>query len=63
MTGLPLRDLAREVLTERQFVVWELAEGGMTERQIASHLGVARSTVRDHLEAAERRLTKMGGSE
>jgi DNA-binding NarL/FixJ family response regulator len=56
MTDQELRDLASDVLTARQLEVWRLHEAGMTERGIALHLGLARATIRDHLEAATRRL-------
>lgn len=60
MSNNDLRDLAA-VLTPRQVEVWLLADGGMSERDIALALGLSRSTVRDHLEAATRRLRANGG--
>lgn len=60
MTDTELHNHARTVLTPKQLEVWLLAEGGMTERGIALALGLARGTVRDHLEAATRRLRATG---
>ncbi len=51
-------ELARRVLTERQWQVWELDDRGFSQYQIAAALGIGRGTVRDHLQAATRRVAK-----
>ena len=50
----PLPTFGQE-LTEKQAAVWELSRRGMSLRQIALALRLARSTVRDHLEIARRK--------
>lgn len=53
MTDQQLRDAG---LTDRQRQIWRHYEQGHSERTIALALGLSRTTVRDHLEAATRRL-------
>lgn len=62
MTDDELLELARQVLTEKQLRAWELAEKKMSERAIAYAMGISRGTVRDHLEAATRRLAEAAAS-
>jgi len=60
VTDEELLELAREVLTPRQLRCWMLAEKKMSQRAIAYDVGVDRSTVREHLDAAARRLREAG---
>lgn len=60
MTDQDLRNLARVVLTPRQLEVWQLIEGGMSQRQVSIAVGIGRGTVRDHLDAAAARLRANG---
>ena len=52
--------LAGVVLTVKQRDIWKLELGGMSPRQIADALGVSRSNVREHLDAAHRKLAASG---
>lgn len=59
-----VRAVAEEHLTEKQLEAWKLelayaAQGGGV-RKIAMHLGVARTTASDRLEAAHRNLRQNG---
>jgi DNA-binding CsgD family transcriptional regulator len=51
-----LRQLAKRTLTGRQYQVWALHMSGFGYRRIGLALDMSVSTVRSHLDAAERRL-------
>ena len=51
---------AARVLTDKQLQVWILHLGGVSNRDIAYGLGYSRSNVRDHLDAAHRKLWMNG---
>jgi len=54
-----LADLARKVLTERQFAIWTRTHrDGWTAARLASELGVCRATVENDLRAARKRLNE-----
>lgn len=50
------RDDARALLTAKQFEVWDLRRRGYSLDRIAAGLCIAHTTVRDRLDAADRRL-------
>lgn len=58
MTPSELRQLARDLLTDRQYRCWEAAERGLSQRSIALIEGITRSGVREHLAAADRKLAE-----
>lgn len=45
-----------ETLTRRQFDVLRYAAAGMTNRQIADHMGIGPESVKSHLAVAYRKL-------
>lgn len=47
---------AQDVLTPAQYKVWRVARTGATNREIATALGIAPSTVRVHMMAILRAL-------
>lgn len=47
------RGAAERVLTEKQFVAYKLSVNGMSERDMAIHLGITRRAVRDRLAEAD----------
>jgi RNA polymerase sigma factor (sigma-70 family) len=49
---------ASSELTPKQRQVADLYQAGMSQRAIATHLHLDRSTVRQHLKAATEKLTK-----
>jgi uncharacterized protein YpbB len=49
-------DVAREVLTDVQWLTWFMAERGLSHRAIAYHRGVSKATVTDCLEACDRKM-------
>lgn len=50
------RDAIREVITERELMVLELLNEGLSSRSIAERLGISYSTVRSHIRAIEAKL-------
>ncbi|HUE95685.1 MAG TPA: helix-turn-helix transcriptional regulator, partial [Longimicrobiaceae bacterium] len=50
------RELPLEALSPREREVFALASTGLTNKEIASHLGVAPGTVKIHLHAIFRKL-------
>jgi len=48
--------VARTICTAAELQVVELVEQGMSQRQIASFLGISREAVRDRLERAARKI-------
>lgn len=58
------RELARQILTEKQFAAWDLIENhGMSLRQAANYLDKDHTTVRAQLRTAERKLRTYNRSE
>jgi len=55
-----VQELAVRVLTEKQQHVWRLELGGCSERRISLMLKISRGSVRDHLDAAHRKLWMNG---
>lgn len=55
-----VKAIARATLTERQWQVWALHIAGCGTRRIELMLGISRSVVREHLDAATRRLARNG---
>lgn len=59
LTAADHRRLARANLTDKQFDAWCLVEWeGVSKRRAAKFLGISRSTLNDHLEAAQTRLVR-----
>lgn len=56
-------ELARRVLTKQQLRAFELSERGLSQYAIADALHIARSTVRNHLREAHRKLERALRSE
>ena len=52
------RDDAKALLTAKQFDVWELRQRGYSLARIAAGLCISRTSVRDRLEAVDRRILK-----
>lgn len=52
-----LRDVCERVLTEKELAAVKLLNAGYGTRRIANVLGVDRSTIRDRLASAERKIT------
>ena len=55
---LAIRQIAEHVLTPRQLTAYRLAANGMSERDIALHLGVTRRAVRDRLQEADVKIRR-----
>jgi DNA-binding CsgD family transcriptional regulator len=53
---------ARDVLTDVEYLTWAMAAAGASQRAIAEHRRVSRSTVRDCLERIERKLDEAEGA-
>lgn len=49
-------DLAQHVATPKEFQAWKLKEAGRSQWDIAHHLRVSRSTVRDRLRNVEKKM-------
>ncbi len=60
MIDTAVTELARSTLTPNQLAVFELWHRPMSQRAIALHLGLARSTVVDRYDAACLRLHRAG---
>lgn len=58
MTSAPPEnlDVAKRVLTEKQFLTWFMAERGISHRGIAYYRRVSKATVTDCLEACDRKI-------
>ena len=56
MTPAERHTIAKRVMTRQQLRCFELAEKGLSQQTIALALGLSRSTVRTHLDAARRNL-------
>lgn len=58
MTSLPPEnnDIAREVLTDTQYLTWFMAERGISHRGIAYYRRVSKATVTDCLDACDRKI-------
>lgn len=52
------REIARTVCTPSEYTAWDLADRGMSQRAIALHLGLTRSSVRSRLEEARRKIDR-----
>lgn len=50
------REIAAQVLTPHELKTWNLADRGLSQRTIALHLRISRSTVRSRLENARRKI-------
>ncbi len=50
-------DLAKRVLTQPELDTWKLHAAGLSHRRICLYLNVSRTTVRNRLANAERKLT------
>lgn len=60
MIDAAIQDLARKVLSDKQFEAWELELAGYTSRRMMWLLGVPRSTILSRLEAAHLNLLNAG---
>lgn len=52
------REIAERVLTDRQFEIWQLRDRGLSQREIASKLGIATSTVSTTLFDANAKIVR-----
>lgn len=48
-----IRDIAHQVLTPKQLIAYKLDANGMSQTDIANHLGITRRAVRDRLHDAD----------
>lgn len=55
-----VQELAIEALTDNQLRVFQLWHTGMSQRAIAHHLGLSRTTIVDRYDAACLRLRRAG---
>jgi predicted DNA-binding protein (UPF0251 family) len=53
-----VQDVARAVLTTKQYDAWRLEAAGISQRHIALVLGIGRSAVRDRLYEAHTRIAR-----
>lgn len=53
-----LRSLAEQVCTAAELDAWRLVQRGMSQRAIALALGISRSSVRDRVESAARKVAE-----
>lgn len=51
-----IRSLAERVCTEAELEAWRLVQRGMSQRAISLALGISRSSVRDRVESAARKV-------
>lgn len=56
MNDRTLLKLARRTLTVNEYIAYELAAKGMSQRTIALALGISRSAVQSRLDNAQRKL-------
>ena len=59
-TPTDVTKLAQDNLTDRQYTIWAMSQSGMSQRAIAYHLDLSRTTITDTLDAAWRKLRQHG---